>query len=493
MHRINVVLITIDCLRKDHLGCYGYGKKTSPFIDSLARKSFVFDRAYSIGPNTPHSFPGLFTSNYCLVNKKFSIEGSEYTLATIFKENGYHAIAFNASNPWVSSYQGYNRGFDDFFEFEDLCHAANNFKEVLSDKKTESVEKKIKDLYSKIPLVEKIIYSRRYIYEIFHTLMDSKIPKYILVKNKLRKEFFEKIEKIIYAHNLQPFFLWIHSMDVHDPYCPPRKNQENLGFNYSSYTMNHLARRKRSTLLRMSKRKLKKLINLYDGEINFVDQQLKRIFHILKSKFGEDILIILTSDHGESFYDHNTLEHCSILYDELINIPLIIHLPKQSRQIYVKELVSQMDLLPTIADCIGLGIKPMISKKIRGRSFSNLLVGNTSESNGKLVFSEAAYDQNDNISGLNPSNLAGKNKRYAAIGRKWKLIWDRGKNVYELYDLQNDLQEKHNLAEQHPNVVKLLHRRIIEEKQKSESEYLVSKLSQIRSLIQNEKDFSNSS
>jgi arylsulfatase A-like enzyme len=482
----NVVLITIDALRKDHLGCYGYTKNTSPFIDSLAKKSFIFDRAYSTGPDTPHSFPGLFTSNYCLVNNAFSIKGSKCTLAEAFKENGYHTIGFNASNPWVSSYQGYKRGFDSFFEFEDLHLGFNdskNFRKVLLNKKTEAIKNKIRKLYSKSRLLEKIIYSRRYIYEVSSVLTDFKAPDYIIRKNKLRKEFLREIEKIICEHNNQPFFLWLHFMDVHEPYCPPQENQKNIGFKYSDYTINQLARQVRFTLFKIGERQLRKIVNLYDAEINFVDHQLQKIVSVLKHKFDKDMLVILTSDHGESFHDHKQLCHPPVLYNELINVPLIIHLPGQSNQVCTKELVSHLDLLPTLVEYIGLNICSITRKQMRGYSVSGILAGNIPKFNRKFAFSEVAYGKHNQILKLNPNDLTGKNKRYSVITKKWKLIWDRGKNKLELYNLENDFQERSNMIGENPELAKLLHRRIIKEKQRSELSYLTGKLSQIRHLI----------
>ena len=111
---MNLILITIDCLRADHLSCLGYPKKTTQNLDYFASKGVLFSQAISVGNWTPSSFIAILTSTFPLMHGGwFDISKRGITLAQVLKEHGYHTAAF-PSNIWLSSYFGYHRGFDVF-------------------------------------------------------------------------------------------------------------------------------------------------------------------------------------------------------------------------------------------------------------------------------------------------------------------------------------------------------------------------------------------
>ena len=111
---MNMILLTIDCLRADHLSCLGYSKKTTPNLDDFASTGLLFSQAISVGPSTPPSFIAIHTSTYPLMHGgELYISDSRLTLAQALKEQGYHTAAFH-SNPWVSSHYNYNKGFNTF-------------------------------------------------------------------------------------------------------------------------------------------------------------------------------------------------------------------------------------------------------------------------------------------------------------------------------------------------------------------------------------------
>jgi len=112
----NVILITIDCLRADHVGSLGYARPTTPHIDAIARRGTIFTQALSNGPKTSASFPSILTSTYPLMYGGTAYLAEDRTsIAEVLKNHGYSTVAFH-SNPFLSSSYGYNKGFDTFWD-----------------------------------------------------------------------------------------------------------------------------------------------------------------------------------------------------------------------------------------------------------------------------------------------------------------------------------------------------------------------------------------
>src|ERR1700739_3835035 len=115
----SLVLITVDCLRADHVGFLGYDRATTPFLDSLAKESFVFPGAIAAGVPTYYSFPAILASRYPLALGRdvIGIAPREPTIATVLKGAGYTTAAFIAGNPYLGAHFGYDQGFDKFQDF----------------------------------------------------------------------------------------------------------------------------------------------------------------------------------------------------------------------------------------------------------------------------------------------------------------------------------------------------------------------------------------
>src|SRR5713226_316301 len=110
----SIVLITIDCLRADHVGFLGYERPTTPFLDSLAGESFVFRNAIAAGAPTYYSLPAILASRYPLALGRdlLGLAPDESTISTVLKESDFQTAAFIAANPYISTRFGYNHGFD---------------------------------------------------------------------------------------------------------------------------------------------------------------------------------------------------------------------------------------------------------------------------------------------------------------------------------------------------------------------------------------------
>ena len=117
--RKNIILITIDCLRADHLERYGYNRETTPFLNLLRGQMILFKNAFTNGPFTPAAFPAILTSTYPLKNGKYITLKNRIFVSEILQKAGIETAAIH-SNPYLSNYAGYNRGFDYFEDFMDL-------------------------------------------------------------------------------------------------------------------------------------------------------------------------------------------------------------------------------------------------------------------------------------------------------------------------------------------------------------------------------------
>jgi arylsulfatase A-like enzyme len=295
----NIIFLMLDTLRADHMGGYGYERDTTPNLDAFASENLKADFAVSTAPWTPTSvasmFTGLYPSSHGMIppndreiakSKMSKLASSHLTMAEILKGNGYKTIAVSP-NPWITKEFGYTQGFDEYYYLH---------REIAAEI-TESGREVI-DAWSKT---------------------DQK----------------------------QPFFLYLHFFDPHDPYTPPDefKNKFSAPLTQSPFLYDA---------------KMQEEINRYDGEINYLDSELGKFFEYLKSKkIYEDAFIVVVSDHGEQFMEHGSLRHGYNLFNEEIHVPLLM---KTGRDIdkgrKIKETVSTLDLLPTILHRIGLTAAP---------------------------------------------------------------------------------------------------------------------------------------
>jgi arylsulfatase A-like enzyme/Flp pilus assembly protein TadD len=356
---LNVVLITIDTLRPDHLGCYGYKSIKTPNIDALAADGTRFDRAFSVVPVTLPSHTSMLTGTYPMLNGMHDFSGNKLnprqpTLASVLKQAGYQTGAVIAAAVLDSRF-GLNQGFDfyyDHFDFNRLDEA--NLDEM----------KRPGDLVADVALDW-------------------------LANNSKRK-----------------FFLWMHLYDPHLPY----HLREPYSRDYAAQP--------------------------YDGEIAFADEQVGRLVRSLKEKgIYENTLIVLCGDHGESLGEHGEKTHGFFIYNATMHVPLMIRVPenrRSNRAPTVEELVSLVDLMPTVLDAVGVEIPP----QVQGHSLLPQL-RNDSNPGGSELHDPTLYGETflPRIH-FNWSELRG------AENAKYHFI-DAPKP--ELYDLAKDPGELHNL------------------------------------------------
>jgi arylsulfatase A-like enzyme len=327
--RPNIVLITIDTLRSDRVGAYGYARETSPFLDELAAEGVRFAIAYSPSSWTVPSMASLFTSlhpdrhgvQHGLVRRgeifgQEILDESYVLLAEILRDNGYRTFGVSA-NLHLAPEFGFGQGFD---RYTNLGFAeAARIAPVL-------------DAWSR----------------------------------ELRSA-------------PTPFFLWIHFFDPHDPYIPHFPWFETFAPELSG-EMGHpdpfwirrlqklASTRDRETSTGAFRRELVLAEAAYDAEIRYVDGEIRRTLCALDIE--PDDLVIVTSDHGEEFFEHGVLGHSQHLFEEQVRIPLIIRFPAgEYRSRVIDEPVSLVDLLPSLLEYLSIPSP----HEVDGRSFLPLL------------------------------------------------------------------------------------------------------------------------
>jgi arylsulfatase A-like enzyme len=449
----NVILITIDSLRADHLSCYGYQKRTTPNLDELSKKGFLFTQAFSNGPWTPASFPSILTSSYSLQYPYSAhLSPQRIMLSEVLKREGYLTGGVHCC-PYLSSFYGYNRGFETFRDFlfdnygvqdkiNELTKGHGNF--------TTKIGKKIKDVFGESSSIYRFL-------KVFHSEM------YKIMNRDRSENFLDIVSKYAKAETINreviswlengvngKFFLWIHYMDVHIPYTPRTEYMNQIGSPLPEEIrireLNEKLFKYRGAYnkrVNMSEDELRLMIDLYDAELRHADEAIGSLLEeITRIGLLDNTLVIVTADHGDEFLEHGSVAHSPKLYDELLHVPLIFYAPEIDKGKIIDDLVSLLDLAPTIVDVLGIK-KP---EQWLGESLLPLIKGEqTRIDNG--VISEV---------------LAGSKRKTAYRTKKWKFILDEEKNAYELYDLENDRKEKNNVAEENPDIVNYLSLKINE-------------------------------
>jgi arylsulfatase A-like enzyme len=432
----NIILITIDSLRADHVSCYGYKRKTTPNIDKLGNQATIYKNAYANGPNTPNSFPSIMFSRYILESENFIIPKYWQSIAGVLKKNGYYTIGLNSGNSLISKFFGYGKGFDIFksylnysFEWDDkkLIKILEGRK---STKKTKIQKSKIMNLITRIvKFIEDII------------IFD-------FTKKKITLDQKFSLDAVNTISNLKsPFFIWIHFMDVHFPYVP----QKRFRVFGKTKSISHMGLRILNYFVRFNwncnKKIIRKIISIYDGSILQVDEFIGKILSSLKqNKKFNNSMVVLTSDHGECFKEHGNFYHYTYdAYNELLRVPLVIKYPHQKSSNTINNKVSLINLLPTITDNINIDNQRIV----KGKPLPKF-----NEINKEVIYAEG-YDLLD-VSEIITKSIKLKPRIYSVISNNRKIIIDNHNNRNMLFNLSNDPNEEHNLiGKEKNNLLKL--------------------------------------
>ncbi len=337
---INVLLITVDTLRADHLSAYGYPRITSPRIDELASKGVLFETAFTYWPKTRGSFAALFTSLYAsqhgLTVRNRDLPDFNQTLAETFQEAGYRTGAA-LDNGNLDQALGFAQGFE-------------TYEQTWLTGETE------------------------------------------LERTEAITDF--GLDYLSATDDDRPFFLWLHYVNPHTPYDPPeallsqfrgdgvipRGPELEIVTGYHGGLNRHLAVD--------GETHWGDYVDRYDAEILAVDAHVGRVFDALAaSPHAEETLIVFTSDHGESLGEHDYFfDHGFDLFNPSLRIPLIASfpgfLPAGER---IHGTVSTLDVYPTILDLAQLSF-PTGPAELQGKSVLPLVRGTTSRLHSHIFF-----------------------------------------------------------------------------------------------------------
>jgi arylsulfatase A-like enzyme len=369
----SIVLITVDCLRADHVGFMGYDRPTTPFLDSLASEAFVVPSAIVAGAPTYYSFPAILASRYPLALGRdvLGLAPGEPSLASVLKRSGYATASFNAANPYISRQFGYDQGFDTFIDFLDAeasPRTGDTTPALNGDGWARRLNRKLQELRPRMgPLAG--VYDGLYFQ--YCQRLASAAPKSLdaLRPFPAADVIVDRALSWIESIGRPPFFLWLHLMDPHAPYYPKEKALELMGCDpVTPFRARYLnSYWNRSDLgLRGLQRHRDHIVALYDAGIRWVDEQVARLVAALRDcSRWPDCIFALTADHGEEFLDHGGRFHPpSRLTEELIHVPLLLRVPGTRKKELPKSPFSMLHLSPTLLDAAGLPIP----QSFRGRS-----------------------------------------------------------------------------------------------------------------------------
>lgn len=455
-NRKNIILITIDALRADRLGFMGYPKNISPNIDTLAKESAVFTKAFSVGPNSPHSFPAILTSTYPLdYQGLYKIERPRKLLSEVLKEQGYITAAFH-STPYLSDFFGYNKGWD-FFEyiFSPLGSGQLPNKGKFSRFKL-NFKDSIKRLFKRFivgfypELLFQLMY-RDYKKRFFGKKNEASEEGTQIEAshiNKMIKDFISSVK-----NEKKPFFFWVHYMDIHSPYFPRENRQAGQPLSFaefvSAWLPGYLEYGDKGAFRKFIQPYFKMMNDFYDQGVRYLDGEISDLFSFLKKENAyQNTIICLTSDHGEEFLEHGEGFHNAKLYNELLQIPLLIKIPNEKNQT-IERKVSQIDLSPTLCELAGIASP----SSFKGKNFFT----NCRE----LIFHQSGLGRKGKMNGWIEIETLQECK-FACQSDNWKYILDYREKKEELYNLYRDPKEQENLLKAEPKILSKM-RQVIEE------------------------------
>ncbi|MFX0198864.1 MAG: sulfatase [Candidatus Hodarchaeota archaeon] len=424
----NIILIVLDAVRVDHLSCYGYPEKSTPYIDDIAKGGALFLEAFSPAPWTLPShasiFTGLYQSQHRADWEHPYLDNTFLTLAEYLRNLGYRTVGLT-ENPFVSRNRGLAQGFDDFYEM--------------------------------------------YVYRIKAVGLGVFIKaREILLRYMERKEYAKETLRQFRTWILKdstadrPFFAFMNLMAAHLP------NYPRPGFVSGNVTAKDLARiepvnqvpeRFYIPTYRLSERELEIMEGLYHGEIRYLDARIGELVDFLKdASILDNTILVITSDHGENFGDHGLIEHQLCVYDSLLHVPLIIRFPKKINpgQIIARR-VSTISIFPTILEIVSdrseNGVE-YVEDRTLFRGYDNRAAIYAEYANAVGMLRNAIGEEAPDF------DFDRFDRRLKCIYEDgYKFIWSSN-GKHELYKITDNRGETENLVSKEPQRVKELNARL---------------------------------
>ncbi len=414
----NVFLITIDTLRADHLGAYGYPRNTSPNLDRFARENVLFREPLAQWPKTSPSFvsmlSGLHPQTTGLTRLCPLQIAEEMTMvAERFGSGGYHTLAV-VSNPNLDAQFGFAQGFDDYSE---------GWKPEQEKRLTTKGKQRGPASYAQF----------------------------------INRHAFSALDR---AGTKEGVFAWIHYTDPHAPYQPPAEYANRFVRDpwYDPTRMVDFTASNdacfggvRPFAQLEEHRELAYYVAQYDAAIFTVDEQIGELFKGLKARnLLDDALVIITADHGEALGEHDYyFDHGALPYQDCIRVPLMMTMPGLAAPVTIAQPVGLIDLVPTMLSFAGLPADP----RLEGSDLLPVIRGDAEPSDFVVMGAGYATDH-----------------QHAIRAGRWKLIYVPSETErafmtgaeWELYDLEVDPGELHDRAAERPEIVESLRLKLLE-------------------------------
>jgi len=386
----NILLISIDTLRADHLGCYGYDRPTSPTLDRLATEGVLFEDCSAPAPWTIPSHVSLLTGLYPNQHGARSMDPGMWDvdkLAEVLKAKGYATGAVINHYLLQDARLKLQEGFDSF----------------------------------------------KYVSEIIIRPDPSQVH--------------DAGEQWLAKRRERPFFLFLHFFDVHSDYVSLPKYEQQFVGEYSGHATGKTLQLMDAMLggTALDEADIRHLIDLYDAGICQIDAGIKRMLNALKANdLFDDTIVVITSDHGEQFMEHGSVLHGQNHFQEVIRVPLIMRGPGIPKGRRVQTMASLIDVMPTLLSLLDVPAPAGLD----GIDLAPLWDDDPAQAADRYLFAEAdhGYRQSD--------------QKRVVRNSRFKLHFDRLDESIELYDLESDPGEQHNVAADHKDVVKSLRKEL---------------------------------
>ncbi len=432
VERPNVLLISLDTVRADHLSLYGYARETTPELAEFARGATTFARAASTADQTLSSHASVFTGLYARGHGAhfgeldasprpaagYPLPAGLTTLAEILAAAGYETVGITANYAFLGHDFELDRGF------------------------------RIWDARRPVPFLGKpaAYLLRRGVRELL-TRFSS--PASFDLKTRradtINREAFRRLGEL--AGSGRPFLLFLNYMDAHEPYIPPPPFDTRWPGKDPSFTLDDfhaLNGGVNGRTREASAEELEHLVSQYDGGIAYIDDRLGALFERLDAlELTERTLVVVFSDHGQLFGEHGLFGHGVSVHQGLVHVPLVIRFPGAASGTVVEQPVSLVDVLPTVLDVVGLPSPG----GLHGIGLRNLALPRPGPVVAESYPGPRAWALHERFHRV----------ERALFHDELKLI--RGKDAAAaLYDLRDDPRETRNLFGAHPAAAEMTRR-----------------------------------
>jgi len=380
----NLVLVLLDAAAYGHFGYAGYDRDTTPNVDALAEKSLVFDTAYTEASSTGPSVYAMFTSSYPFLAERQGLKGIRDAPFKIDEHTQLMPALLAPKFPRRVAFSS-NAWIGPEFGFD------RGFTQ-------------------------------------FHEIYDNEaVPD---STEHLAARTVDAFKRELSSWGSEPVFAYLHFLEPHSPYEPPtaftRKFDPVAADSIDASSQSLL----RYRFDPPSQRRQKMIRALYDGNLAYVDSKVGEVIDALQeSGHWDDTVFLVIADHGEAFWQHGVYEHGHHIYEEFVRIPFIVHIPGDPEFMgrHIKQPVSLIDLLPTFMDLFE--ITPPDS--LKGDTLLPLMVGDAENFKTRKIFMR---------------NTHRTVPEFGVRAGRYKWIYRVRESSYQLYDLEEDPLEQHDLV-----------------------------------------------